>query len=303
VEVGQGCVRRALYLGVDGGATRSRARLRDAEGKLLAETTGAAANIHVDFVAAEAALRALVDATLTKAGLNQADSGSIAMGLGLAGFKGATDQTRIAAAFPGFSRVQAANDATTACVGAHAGADGGLIIAGTGSAAVARVGNKETIIGGRGFALGDDGSGSHIGLEAMRFAMRAYDRIGPESALTQDLISHFNNDPVAMMNWALSAKPGDFGGFAPRVFEHAASQDPIALEIVWAAAHAIGVLTRGVFVLGAERVALVGGVGEALRPYFEPDMAARLQPPLYDPTDGAILFVGGAVASEGQVAP
>src|ERR1700735_1631293 len=303
VEVGQGCVRRALYLGVDGGATRSRARLRDAKGKVLAEATGAAANIHVDFVAAEAALRALVDATLTKAGLNQADSGSIAMGLGLAGFKGATDQTRIAAAFPGFSRVQAANDATTACVGAHAGADGGLIIAGTGSAAVARVGNKETIIGGRGFALGDDGSGSHIGLEAMRFAMRAYDRIGPESALTQDLISHFNNDPVAMMNWALSAKPGDFGGFAPRVFEHAASQDPIALKIVWAAAHALGVLTRGVFVLGAERVALVGGVGEGLRPYFEPDMAARLQPPLYDPTDGAILFVGGAVASEGQVAP
>jgi glucosamine kinase len=296
-------VSRALYLGVDGGATRSRARLRDAEGKVLAEATGAAANIHVDFAAAEAALRALVDATLTKAGLNQTDGASIAMGLGLAGFKGATDQTRIAAAFPGFSRVQAANDATTACVGAHAGADGGLIIAGTGSAAVARVGTTETIIGGRGFALGDDGSGSHIGLDAMRSAMRAYDRIGPASALTQDLIGHFNDDPVAMMNWALSAKPGDFGAFAPRVFEHAIRQDPIALEIVRTAAHAIGVLTRGVVELGAERVALVGGVGEALRPYFEPDIAARLQAPLYDPTDGAILFVGGAVASEGQVAP
>ena len=224
------------------------------------------------------------------------------MGLGLAGFKGESDAARVAAAFPGFSRVRAGNDATTACVGAHAGADGGLIIAGTGSAAIARVRNKETIIGGRGFALGDDGSGSHIGLDAMRSAMRAYDRIGPGSALTQDLISQFNSDPVAMMNWALSAKPGDFGGFAPRVFEHAASHDPIALEIVRTAAHAIGVLTRGVVALGAERVALVGGVGEALRPYFEPDIAARLKPPLYDPTDGAILFVGGAVASQREVA-
>ncbi|HEY1888136.1 MAG TPA: BadF/BadG/BcrA/BcrD ATPase family protein [Roseiarcus sp.] len=293
---------RTLYLGVDGGATRSRARLRDADGKLLAEATGSAANIHVDFDAATAALRALVDATLINAGLNQADAGSIAMGLGLAGFKGESDQTRVAAAFPGFRLVHAGNDATTACVGAHAGADGGLIIAGTGSAAVARVRDKETIIGGRGFALGDDGSGSHIGLEAMRAAMRAYDRIGPESALTQDLISHFSNDPVAMMNWALSAKPGDFGGFAPRVFEHAASHDPIALEIVRTAARAIGVLTRGVVALGAERVALVGGVGEALRPYFEPDIAARPQPPLYDPTDGAILFVGGAVASQREAA-
>jgi glucosamine kinase len=291
-----------LYLGVDGGATRSRARLRDAEGKLLAEAAGSAANIHVDFDAAAAALQALVDATLTNAGLSQADDGLIAMGLGLAGFKGESDQTRIVAAFPGFREVRAANDATTACVGAHAGADGGLIIAGTGSAAIARVRGKETIIGGRGFALGDDGSGSHIGLDAMRSAMRAYDRIGPTSALTQDLISHFNNDSVAMMNWALQAKPGDFGGFAPRVFEHAASRDPIALEIVRTAARAIGVLTRGAVALGAERVALVGGVGEALRQYFEPDIAARLQPPLYDPTDGAILFVGGAVASQREVA-
>jgi glucosamine kinase len=292
----------ALYLGVDGGATRSRARLRDADGKLIAEATGAAANIHVDFAAAEAALRALVDATLTNAELGEGDLGLVAMGLGLAGFKGESDQTRIAAAFPCFRQVRAANDATTACVGAHAGADGGLIIAGTGSAAIARVRGKETIIGGRGFALGDDGSGSHIGLDAMRSAMRAYDRIGPSSALTQDLISHFNNDPVAMMNWALQAKPGDFGGFARRVFEHAASQDPIALEIVRAAARAIGVLTRGVVALGAEQVALVGGVGEALRPYFEPDIAARLKQPLYDPTDGAILFAGGAVASERRAA-
>jgi glucosamine kinase len=291
-------VSSALCLGVDGGATRSRARLRDANGKLIAEATGAAANIHVDFDAAAAALRALVDAALISAGLNQANAGSIAVGLGLAGFKGEADQTRISAVFPRFLRVRAGNDATTACIGAHAGADGGLIIAGTGSAAIARVRNKETIIGGRGFALGDDGSGSHIGLDAMRAAMRAYDRIGAESALTDDLIGHFNSDPVAMMNWALSAKPGDFGGFAPRVFEHAGEGDPIALEIVRTAARAIGVLTRGVVALGAERVALVGGVGEALRPYFEPDIAARLTPPLYDPTDGAILFAGGAVASQ-----
>jgi glucosamine kinase len=295
-------VSRALYLGVDGGATRSSSRLRDAKGKLLAEATGAAANIHVDFAAAAAALRALVDATLTNAGLNQADLGLIAIGLGLAGFKGESDEARVAAVFPGFRQVRAANDATTACVGAHAGADGGLIIAGTGSAAVARVRDKETIIGGRGFALGDDGSGSHIGLDALRSTMRAYDRIGPSSALTGDLISHFNGDPVAMMNWALQAKPGDFGAFAPRVFEHAARRDSIALEIVRAAARAIGVLTRGVVALGADRVALVGGVGEALRPYFEPEIAARLQPPLYDPTDGAILFVGGVVASQREVA-
>ena len=223
---------------------------------------------------------------------------TIALGFGLAGFKQGSDQTRVAAAFPGFRLVSAANDATTACIGAHAGADGGLVIAGTGSAAIARVGSKETIIGGRGFALGDDGSGSHIGLEALRSAMRAHDGLAPASALTDDISAEFGGDPVAMMNWALQAKPGDFGAFAPRVLEHAAGLDPIALKIALKAARAIGALTRGVVALGAERVALVGGVGEALRRYFEPDIAARLSPPLYDPTDGAILFVGGVVAPQ-----
>ncbi len=124
----------------------------------------------------------------------------------------------------------------------------------------------------------------------------------PASALTDDILAEFGGDPVAMMNWAREAKPGDFGAFAPRVFEHAAALDPVAREIALKAARAIGALTRGVVALGAERVALVGGVGEALRPYFEPDIGARLSPPLYDPTDGAILFVGGAVASQREVA-
>jgi len=292
----------SLFLGVDGGATRCRARLRDADGRALAEAVGAAANIHVDFAAAVAAMRAVVDEALGKAGLAESDRGPIAMGLGLAGFKQGSDQTRVAAAFPGFRLVCAANDATTACIGAHAGADGGLVIAGTGSAAIARVQGKETIIGGRGFALGDDGSGSHIGLDALRAAMRAFDGLQPASALTDDILAEFGGDPVAMMNWAREAKPGDFGAFAPRVFEHAARRDPIALAIVNPAARAIGALTLGIVALGAERVALVGGVGEAMRPYFEPGVAARLSPPLHDPTDGAILLVGGVVTPQREAA-
>jgi glucosamine kinase len=291
-----------LTIGVDGGATRCRARLRDAEGRLLAEASGAAANIHVDFAAAIAALRAAVEDVLRTAALSDADRARIAIGLGLAGFKEASDSARVAAAFADFRLARAANDATTACIGAHAGADGGLIIAGTGSAAIARVGAQETIIGGRGFALGDDGSGSHIGLEALRAAMRAYDGLGPTCALTGDILRHFAEDPVAMMLWARDAKPGDFGAFAPRVFKHAAGHDPVALEIARGAARAIGALVRGVVALGAERVAMVGGVGEALRPYFEPDIAMRLSPPRYDPTDGAILFVGGAVAAQREAA-
>jgi N-acetylglucosamine kinase-like BadF-type ATPase len=93
--------RAPLTVGVDG-ATRSLARLRDADGKLLMEASGAAANIHVDFVAAIAALSAVVDEVLRKAALNDADPAQIGLRLGLAGFKEGRDAARVAAAFPGF---------------------------------------------------------------------------------------------------------------------------------------------------------------------------------------------------------
>ena len=286
-----------LDVGVDGGATRCRARVRDAGGRMVAEASGAAANIHVDFAAAVAVMRDIVSDVLEKAGLAPANQPRIGVGFGLAGINDDADRKRIVAAFPGYARVLAANDASTACIGAHAGADGGLVIAGTGSAAIARVAGRETIVGGRGFALGDDGSGAHVGLDALRATTRAHDGLGPESALTRDLIADFDGDVVALIRWARSARPGDYGAFAPRVFAHAARGDTIALTIIGSAASAIGVLAQRALALGAERVALVGGVGEVLRPYLAPEISALLARPLYDATDGAILMAGGFVST------
>ncbi|MGA9847484.1 MAG: hypothetical protein WBQ45_07585, partial [Roseiarcus sp.] len=64
----------------------------------------------------------------------------------------------------------------------------------------------------------------------------------------------------------------------------------------------IAALARGAVGLGAVRGALVGGAGEALRPYLEAEIAALLTRPLYDATDGAILLAGGVVASEREAA-
>jgi glucosamine kinase len=288
------------YVGVDGGATRCRARIRDAGGSVLAEAEGDAANIHVDFASAVSAMRSVVGEILRRAGVEAGDRPRVAVGLGLAGLGDAADAARVAEAFEGYSLARAANDATIACIGAHAGADGGLVIAGTGSAAIARVAGSETIVGGRGFALGDGGSGAHIGLDALRAATLAVDGLGPRTELTDEILSAFDADVVRMVRWARTAKPGDYGSFAPCVFRCAAKADPIALAIAASAALAIGALIRRVAALGAYQVALVGGVGEALRPYLNHDVARLLRRPLYDATDGAILMAGGAVAGGRQ---
>ncbi len=136
----------------------------------------------------------------------------------------------------------------------------------------------------------------------MRAATLAFDGLGPGTGLTDEILSHFDGDIVRLVRWSRSAKPGDYGVFAPRIFACAAKSDSVALGIVASAAHCVGALARRVVALGAPRVALVGGVGEALRPYLDPEVAALMKTPLHDATDGAILMAGGAVATKEEVA-
>jgi glucosamine kinase len=286
--------RGPLYLGVDAGATRCRARLRGADGAALAEAEGPAANAYVNFERAVAVARGVVAQTMARAGLSPSDTSCIQLGLGVAGVGSAQEAARFAAAFAEFKQTRVVNDAVAACLGAHGGEDGGLIIVGTGSAGCARVAGVETIVGGRGFHLGDDGSAARLGYEAARAAMRAADGLGPETDLTRQIRARFP-DPLAMLHWAVTATPRDYGEFAPPTLQAAAAGDPLARALVGDAAAAVAALVRRVEALGAPRVAMVGGLGEALRPYLDPQIAARILAPRFDPTDGAIALVGGTL--------
>jgi len=284
-----------LFLGVDGGATRCRVRLRDASGRALAEAEGPAANIYVDFDRALAVVRDVTAQALNKSKIASTDRARISLGLGLAGLSTPDDAARVAAALPGWAKVSAVNDAIAACLGAHGGADGGFIIAGTGSNGAARIKGRDTTIGGRGFLLGDDGSAARIGADALRAALRAHDGLQPGSPLTMKLMTHFSNDPLAMLHWALTAKPSDYGAFAPEVLSAAAEGDAVGLPIVEAAAHALAALAAALERLGAPRLVMAGGLAEPIRPYLPRSLAGKLQKPLFDAVDGAILAAGGVL--------
>ncbi len=289
-----------FFIGIDGGATRCRARMRAASGRALAQETGPAANIYVDFDAGLSVMRELVASVIAKAGLGAANCGEMALGVGLAGLSSAEDAARVAAALPGWARVEVANDAVTACIGANGSGDGGLIIAGTGTAGIARIAGVAKIVGGRGFLLGDDGSGARIGADALRAALRAFDGLDPMSGLSRALLAKFDFDPLRMMKWAQSAKPGDYGAFAPRAFEAARAGEPGALEIVARAARAVVAIFRALEALGVERIAIVGGVAEPLRSHLPAEVEARLRTPKHDAVDGAILLVGGTLPAPGD---
>jgi glucosamine kinase len=266
-------------------------------------------------VAGAAATRLGIDssiAAVTRASLAAAEDaglpadslGQMHAGIGLAGIgrKGALEElTR--RQLP-FRSVVYANDAVIACLGAHGGQDGGIVIAGTGSVGLAMVNGREFRIGGYGFPISDEGSGAEIGLHAIRLALRAHDKRIATTPLVRDLMGRFNDDPFAVVAWSDRATATDFASFAPRVFQHADEGDPLARRIVANAARQIGIIVGRLGSLGAPRVSLLGGLAAPLGGWLEPDIRQRLTSPQHDAVAGALLLArrNAACAESGEAA-
>ena len=103
-----------------------------------------------------------------------------------------------------------------------------MAILGTGSVYMARKDGEIRSIGGWGFQVGDHGSGARLGRDLLEETLLAHDGIHPSSPLTDEHAGDFRNNPEDVVEFATDAKPGDFGGFAPKVFEHAAKGDTVA---------------------------------------------------------------------------
>src|SRR5688500_5007254 len=76
---------RPLFIGIDGGATFCRARIRDLDGNLLGEGGGGPANIHSNLDLAKDSIRLACDAAIKSAGLDGRSLQWTHAGLGLAG--------------------------------------------------------------------------------------------------------------------------------------------------------------------------------------------------------------------------
>lgn len=280
-----------LFVGVDGGGTSCRARIEDAEGRLLG--TG---------IAGPAALRMGIDQTLTEvekacraaldeAGLDTTALNSMHAAVGLAGVgrKGALEQ--LALRPHPFRSVIYAHDATIACIGAHAGRDGAIVIVGTGSVGFAVLERREFRVGGYGFPISDEGSGADLGLHAIRIALRAHDGRAVGTKLTHDVMMRFHSNPFDAVAWMDHATATDYATFAPLVMRHADDGDAAARRIVRDAAEQIDELVRRLSECGATRIALLGGLASSIQPWLAPDVQRRLVPVEGDAVDGALRLV------------
>ena len=107
-----------LYLGIDGGGTKCRVRLENAQGTLLAEAVSGAANIATSI---EVAQQSIIDATthaLQQAGLGLSTLGAIYAYAGLAGAGIAGANKKMAQWKHPFAQFNFSNDLQIACKGA-----------------------------------------------------------------------------------------------------------------------------------------------------------------------------------------
>ncbi len=130
-----------LYIGIDGGGTNCRARIRDAGGGLLGEGVGGPANLGLG---PDQVMRSIMDAVRAAAGerFSEADLRRAHAGFALAGteFPGASNA--LLALHHPFASVVVDSDSYGALLGACGLGDGAILILGTGSAGLAVVGGK-----------------------------------------------------------------------------------------------------------------------------------------------------------------
>lgn len=277
-----------MYLGIDGGGTGCRARLVDGAGRTLGEGRAGPANLGLGATAAVVSISAAAAAALIAARLEASAASGVVVGLGLAGANVPSLAEAFLAERLPFAAVALASDAVTACIGAHSGKDGAILIVGTGSQGLARKDGRTATIGGWGFAIGDGGSGAVLGRHLVRAAVRACDGLEPASRLTEAVMAGIGGGPEAAVAWARTATPRDYAAFAPMLFAAAGEGDDTAGRIVRTGAVDVDAHLDALRRIGTDRIAMVGGLALAYRPWVDRRFAGILVEAEGDAMAGAI---------------
>ena len=279
-------------VGIDAGGSHCRARLVDADGRVIGTGESGPANARIGIEPLYATLMETAGQAVAEAGLSPARRATIHAGMGIAGITRLGMIEALRALDFGFASVAFASDAQIANLGAHAGGDGAILIIGTGSAAKLRIDGRDLTIGGYGFPISDEGSAAALGLSAMRHALRALDGRTHKTPLSTAVTERFDHDTARAIAWMDRATPRDYGTFAPLVMDYAEANDPIARSIVESAAGHIEQFIETIFERGVTRCTLVGGLAPRMRQWLRARTVERLSPPLGDALDGALRLAG-----------
>ncbi|MGC2196434.1 MAG: BadF/BadG/BcrA/BcrD ATPase family protein [Terriglobales bacterium] len=300
----------AIYLGIDGGGTKTTCVVAD-ETSILGSATSAGSNVtRLGETRVREALQAAVREACTAAKVDPSQIETACVGLSGAGRVEVRDAVAGMLAEVLRGRVLVVSDLETTLEAAFGGGAGVITIAGTGSIAYGRDARGQTArAGGWGLAISDEGSGQWVGRRAVSAVLGAKDA-GEEPPLLatilklwtltslDELVRHANASPVP-----------DFSSLFPAVLAAAVAGDPLARQLLLQAgtelAGLAGSVIRRLFGgTGSVPVAMAGGVfrqSEVVRQVFYNKVTAEFPqatviPTVVDAVRGALALARKAAA-------
>ncbi len=277
-----------LYLGIDGGGSKCKARVQSSsvEGVGIAGPANPFQNL-------ELAKRSIVEATqlaLADAGLPADSISKLVAGIGLAGVNVPRFMALMQSWDHPFASMYLTTDIHIACLSAHGGENGAVIVTGTGSVGYTCINDKTTSYGGHGFPFGDKGSGAWLGLEATRAALLTVDELGPQTCLLPMIEQQLGVTGMDIADAMAGARTRDYAALAPLVLEAAERGDAVAREIICSGAAYIDAMATRMLKDGADSFCLLGGLSGKIRQWMQPELIKHLVEPRQEPDHGALLF-------------
>ncbi|MGM7701842.1 N-acetylglucosamine kinase [Pseudalkalibacillus sp. Hm43] len=182
-----------MYLGIDGGGSKTRIALADASGKIVADFVGGPSNpLSVSMEMIQNTLDDLLQQIETVVDLSEI----VSICAGIAGLENSHSKDELDAYlksnFSEHTNVELCHDALTALYSGTDGEPGIVNIAGTGSITFGLTDELEMVrSGGWGYLLDHTGSGYGIGRAALQKVFESYDGMVGETTLTERILTRF----------------------------------------------------------------------------------------------------------------
>src|SRR5271155_702481 len=286
-----------FYFCVDGGGTRSRGRLLDAQGRALAEAAAGPCNPSTDLQRAVASIVDLWSQCGSAIGRRNDQFGGVVFAIGSAGtyIDGGKD---FLAACPPFARSCSMTDGYAALIGAGAGAPCSLLIMGTGIAGHRLYANGWSIQRDAwGWIAGDRGSGSWIGQKALRHLFAALDGVVPQDGLSRAVLGAIGGVDKLREGWMRGPGPERLAALAPLVLDQANAGDQTARRIRERAVEHLAALI-GVIASSDTPLYAAGGLVAPLRALLSEKAGRPILEPNGDALTGCWLVATGKAPEE-----
>ena len=288
----------SLVFCIDGGGTRSRARLVAPDGRSLASALSGPCNPSTNPGRALASLSDLWAQCCRTLGRNPSDLDGVILAIGAAGLYVPSARQAFLDTCPRFTRCVTLTDGYAALIGAGRGQPVAFIIAGTGIAGHRLYQNGRSIQRDAwGWVAGDRGSGAWIGRAGVRHCFAALDGVVAADALSRAVLAAIGGPAAIEAGWLRDLTPDRLGALAPVVLDAAHAGVPAAVAI---RDRAVAHLQALAGVLDSVEVPLyaAGGVADVLRPFLDAALGRPVLQPEADALTGCWLVATGQAPDE-----